>query len=142
MTELLIALASLLLGLALGLAVARYKRRIADAEPIALIMPEVRALSDEEKVARAVRAKFAMEEFLAPALRDLEAEYLTALTTLAANEPWETGKITKLAVAQRVITTAEQHIIRAVLEGELAGQELHRAKKIAALPEAKRRWAK
>jgi hypothetical protein len=112
-----------------------------EAAPIELTAPAPRDLSDEEKVARAVRARFAMDEFLAPALKALEAEYLTALTTLAANEPWETSKITKLAVAQRVIKSVEQQIIMAVLEGEIAGQELGRAKKIAALPEAKRRWA-
>ncbi len=109
-------------------------------DEIELTPPEQRALSDEEKVARAIRARHAMDEFLAPALKELEAEYLTALSTLAANEPWETGKITKLAVAQRVITAVGQQIIRAVLDGEVAGQELNRAKKIAALPEAKRRW--
>lgn len=109
--------------------------------PIELTVPDGRILSDEEKVARAIRARHAMDEFLAPALKAIEAEYLTALSTLAANEPWETGKITKLAVAQRVISTVGQQVIRAVLEGELSGQELDRAKKIAALPEAKRRWA-
>lgn len=112
-----------------------------EPEHIELEAPEPRTLSDEEKVARAVRAKLAMDEFLAPALKELEVEYLTALTALAANEPWETGKITKLAIAQRVISTVGQHIIRAVLEGEVSGQELERAKKVAALPEAKRRWA-
>lgn len=102
---------------------------------------EPQHLSDEAKVARAMRAKLAMDEFLAPALRAIEGEYLTALASLAASEPWETGKITKLAVAQRVIKAVEQHIIMSVLEGELAGKELERAKKIEALPEARRRWA-
>lgn len=124
-----------------GAAAALMLSRKPEPEPIELTAPDGRVLSDEEKVARAVRAKFAMEEFLAPALKDLEAEYLTALTTLAASEPWETGKITKLAVAQRVISAVGQHIIRAVLEGEMAGKELERAQKIAALPDAKRRWA-
>lgn len=109
--------------------------------PLELTAPEHRDLSDEEKVARAMRAKLAMDEFLAPALKSLEAEYLVALTTLAASEPWETGKITKLAVAQRVIASVGQQIITVVLDGGIASQELERAKKIAALPDAKRRWA-
>lgn len=108
---------------------------------VELTAPEHRDLSDEEKVARAMRAKLAMDEFLAPALKSLEAEYLVALTTLAASEPWETGKITKLAVAQRVIASVGQQIITVVLDGGIASQELERAKKIAALPDAKRRWA-
>lgn len=109
-------------------------------DPIELTAPEQRPLSDEEKKARGYRAKSAMDEFLAPAMKALEAEYLVALTTLAASEPWATDKLTKLAVAQRVIKTVEQHIIAAVMDGEVASQNLERAKKIAALPEAKRRW--
>lgn len=124
-----------------GAATTKLLARKPVAPVIELTTPEGRVLSDEEKVARAIRAKHAMDEFLAPALKAIEAEYLTALSSLAANEPWETGKITKLAVAQRVINTVGQQIIQAVLEGELSGQELNRAKKIAALPEAKRRWA-
>ena len=110
------------------------------AEPFELHAPEQRPLSDEEKKARGFRAKVAMDEFLAPALKSIEAEYLLALTTLAASEPWATDKLTKLAVAQRVIKAVEQHVIAAVMEGEIASQNLERAKKIAALPEAKRRW--
>lgn len=126
-------------GAATALLLSGRKRN--DAEPITLTAPEPQHLSDEAKVARAMRAKLAMDEFLAPALRAIEGEYLTALASLAASEPWETGKITKLAVAQRVIKAVEQHIIMSVLEGELAGKELERAKKIEALPEARRRWA-
>lgn len=140
MTEELAIILAILGAFASGAVTCMLLMRKPAPEPIELTAPDGRILSDEEKVARAVRAKFAMEEFLAPALKNLEAEYLTALTSLAANEPWETSKITKLAVAQRVISTVGQHIMRAVLEGEVSGQELERAKKIAELPEAKRRW--
>ena len=115
-------------------------RPVEMAEPLTLPGPDDRALSDEQKASRGFRAKAAMAEFFAPAFRSLEGEYLTALTTLASNEPWATDKLTKLAVAQRVIKTVEQQVMLAVLEGETAAQNLDRAKKIAALPEAKRRW--
>ena len=111
-----------------------------ESQPLTLPDPDDRALSDEQKAARGVRAKMAMAEFFAPAFRSIEGEYLTALTTLASNEPWATDKLTKLAVAQRVIKTVEQQVMVAVLEGETAAQSLERAKRIAALPEAKRRW--
>lgn len=111
-----------------------------EPETIELTAPEIRNLSDEEKVARGMRAKMALDEFLAPALNDIGTEYLTALTQMAANEPWETAKITKLAVAQRVIKMVEQHIISTVMDGVQADANLSRAKKIAAIPEAKRKF--
>ena len=111
-----------------------------EPDHIELTAPDERHLSDEEKVARAQRAKMAMDEFLAPALNAIGAEYLTALTTLAANEPWETGKISKLAIAQRVIKSVEQHIIMTVMDGVQADSNLARAKQIAAIPEAKRKF--
>ncbi len=132
-----------ILGAALLLAivaVAFWPKPRQEPEAIELTPPDARPLSDEEKVARAFRARQAMDEFLAPAIQSVGAEYLTALTQLAASEPWETGKITKLAMAQRVTRAVEQHIALAVLDGEQASQHLARAKAIAAMPEAKRRW--
>jgi hypothetical protein len=58
-------------------------------------------VSPEDLRARGFRAKAALDEFLGPAMAPIKAEYLAALTELAANEPWSTAKITKLAVAQR-----------------------------------------
>lgn len=111
-----------------------------EPEVITLTAPDGRPMSDEEKVARGMRAKLAMDEFLAPALNAVGAEYLTALTQMAASEPWETAKITKLAIAQRVIKSVEQHIIMAVMDGVQADSNLARAKQIAAIPEAKRKF--
>lgn len=54
-------------------------------------------------------------------------------------EPWETAKITKLAVAQRVIDAVEQQLRAAILDGELAAKDLSRAQKIERIPEAKRK---
>jgi len=94
----------------------------------------------EGRRARGYRAKAAMEEFFAPAMDVMRDEYMAALTKIAANEPWETAKMTKLAVAQRVIDTVYQHAMAAILDGEMAAQEKNRAEQIAALPEAKRKW--
>lgn len=97
-------------------------------------------LSPEDLRARGFRAKAALDEFLGPAMVPIRAEYLAELTALAANEPWSHAKITKLAVAQRVIDKVEQHIRVAVAQGEQAAHQLNRAREIAALPEARRRW--
>lgn len=137
MTEALIAFVAFCLG---AITIRIFWNADPSPAPIELTAPEPRTLSDEQKVARATRAKMAMDEFLAPALQSIGAEYLTALSQLAANEPWETAKITKLAVAQRVIKAVEQHIIMAVLDGQQAADNLDRARKIAALPEAKRKY--
>jgi hypothetical protein len=93
----------------------------------------------EDRRARGFRAKAALDEFFVPACEGLRGEYLSALTKLAANEPWETAKITKLAVAQRVIDAVEQQLRAAILDGELAAKDLSRAQKIERIPEAKRK---
>ena len=89
---------------------------------------------------RGFRAQSAWDDFIAPACTELRTEYLSALTKLAANEPWETAKITKLAVAQRVIDAVEAHIRSVVLNGKAAQSEIDRAQMIARIPEAKRKF--
>lgn len=89
---------------------------------------------------RGHRAANAFDEFVHPVLDSLRAEYLSALSDLAVNEPWEAGKMTKLAVAQRVINTVEQHMKSLILDGEDASRKISRAQEIERLPEAKRRW--
>lgn len=97
-------------------------------------------MNNEDRRARGFRAKAALDEFIGPAMDQMRDEYMHALTKLAANEPWETAKITKLAVAQRVIQAVEQQIRAAVLDGEMAAKDKSRADMIANLPEAKRKW--
>lgn len=97
-------------------------------------------MNEDAKRDRGHRAANAFDEFVAPALNDLRDEYLGALSSLAVNEPWATDKLTKLAVAQRVINAVEQHMRRAIVDGEEANRKITRAEEIAGLPEAKRRW--
>lgn len=94
----------------------------------------------EERRARGFQAKLAYDEFVAPAIDGLRADYMEALSRLAVNEPWASDKLVKLAVAQRVINTVEQHMKAIILDGEVAAKEKSRADEIANLPEAKRRW--
>jgi hypothetical protein len=65
---------------------------------------------------------------------------MAALTRIAANEPWESGKITKLAIAQRVIDAVEEHLKAAIAHGEIAARDKARVAHIESLPDRKRRW--
>lgn len=94
----------------------------------------------ETRRAKGYRAKAAMDEFLTPALSVIRAEYADAHMKLCVKEPWETNKLIKLAVAHRVIDMVEQQIRAAIIDGDVAATEKNRAERIAAIPEAKRRW--
>lgn len=95
-------------------------------------------MTPEQRIDRSYRASNAMEEFVSPAIDAARTEYLSALTRLAANEPWETGKLTKLAVAMKVIELVEQHIRAAIVDGEVVSRENARAQQIASIPEFRR----
>lgn len=97
-------------------------------------------MTDEERRARSHRANSLMDEFLSPIVEELHAEYLSAVTQLAANEPWAVEKITKLSVALRVVSKVEQQIRAIVQDGEHAAGRISRAQEIAKMPAARRRW--
>jgi hypothetical protein len=97
-------------------------------------------MTPEQAADRGFRAQSALDDFVGPACAELSQEYLSALTKLAVNEPWETAKITKLAVAQRVIAAVEQHLRTAIMAGRSAKAEIDRAKQIQAIPEARRKY--
>jgi hypothetical protein len=97
-------------------------------------------MSNEARRERAHRATLAYDEFINPMVDMLREEYLAALSELAVNEPWEAGKMTKLAVAQRVINKVDQHMKSIILDGEDVARKMSRAQEIMELPEAKRKW--
>lgn len=95
-------------------------------------------MTPEQSRERAFHAQRALEEFVSPAVESLREEYLQALKHLAANEPWATDKIVKLAVAQRVIDVVEQQMRAIIAGGEAAQHQINRAAQLAAIPETKR----
>lgn len=97
-------------------------------------------MSSHEAVSRGQRAVAATDEFLGPAMEAARADYLAALTTIAANEPWATDKITKLAIATRVIDLVEAHMRSLIGAGQQAAHSINHAEKIASVPSVKRRW--
>lgn len=96
-------------------------------------------MTRDEQIDRAHRAREARDGFLAPAMAEIRAEYIAALTMLAANEPWETGKITKLAVAIKVIDKVDEQLSAIIAGGTVAEHAQARAEQIARIPETKRK---
>lgn len=97
-------------------------------------------MTRDETLARGARARAAMEEFVTPAVEGIRAEYLARLTEIAANEPWNSDKIVKLAIASRVIDAVESHLANAIMAGRVEQQNAERARQIEDLPAHKRRW--
>lgn len=97
-------------------------------------------MTPEELGRRGAHAEAAWEEFIGPAVEQMRETYMAALTKLAANEPWETGKITRLAIAQNVISAVEEHLRAAMMHGEVAARDQARVSKIESLPDRKKRW--
>ena len=97
-------------------------------------------MTPEDLARRGIHAENAWNEFIGPAIEQMRETYMAALTRLAATEPWETGKITKLAIAQNVIDAVEGHLRAAMMHGEISARDKARIQQIENLPERKKRW--
>jgi len=95
-------------------------------------------MNAEQRAARGQRAELALEEFFAPAMREAREAYLAAMTRIAANEPWESSKISKLAIAQTVIDMIDQHMRTAIMDGADASRAVEHARRIEDIPERRR----
>lgn len=74
-------------------------------------------------------------------LRDMIDEIGRAyLLRMASVEPWETGKLSKLAMAHKITEQLDGFVQAVFLDGAVAEQAKRHAEKIEALPERKRRW--
>lgn len=96
-------------------------------------------LTDAQRIERARQAKLALETFLDPAFETVVAAYAARLEQLASTTPWEAGKITALANAQRIAKEVRSQIAALVLDGTDAKQNIDRAKRIEEMTPAKRR---
>lgn len=74
-------------------------------------------------------------------LRDiLSAMGVAYLERMSSVEPWEAGKLAKLAIANR-ITKEMDAAVRAIIDaGTVAAAMKAHTDRIEAIPEAKRRW--
>jgi hypothetical protein len=97
-------------------------------------------MTREQLAERGRQAEAAYAEFVGPAIDQARAEYMEALTRLAANEPWRSDKIVKLSIAMRVIDKVSEQMKLTMANGIDASKQMQRAQEIAELPAAKRRW--
>lgn len=92
-----------------------------------------------DPIARAQRwALFYNEE---AGLKDiLEALRLAYLDRMSAVEPWETDKLSKLAVASKVTRAVDDEIRSIIASGTVAATHRDHIRKIEAIPASKRKW--
>lgn len=80
----------------------------------------------------------ARDEFVGPALDEAREAYLHAMTRIAAEEPWQSAKISKLAIAQRVIDMIDEHLRIAISQGVESARAIDHARRVADIPERRR----
>ncbi|HET7154980.1 MAG TPA: hypothetical protein VFI87_06395 [Hyphomicrobiaceae bacterium] len=97
-------------------------------------------MTEEDRRARGFRAQAALDEFVAPVAEQMRAEFMAHLSKIALNEPWEAGKMTKLAVGLKVIDTVEQQMRAAIQDGTDAARKITKAREIERLPGAQKKW--
>lgn len=70
----------------------------------------------------------------------LEAIGQTYIARMSVVEPWETDKLSKLAMANKIVGELDGCIRKIVADGEIAHNAIEHTKEIEKLPYAKRRW--
>lgn len=99
-------------------------------------------MTEAERIARAHRAKSALDEFLGPMFDELDAEYTSRMVEVANSElsrDKRADKITALSNALKISRTLKAGMQEIILDGELAKQDRLRAEKIEGLTKPQRR---
>ena len=92
-----------------------------------------------EREDRGRRAEAALREFLAPAIEVAVGDYIARMTEIAAETPWETARIAKLAAGVKIARAVQAQIAALVADGEVAAAERKRARQIEAIGTERRR---
>lgn len=92
-----------------------------------------------ERIDRGQRAGAALKEFLDPAFDVVIADYMARLTQIAAETPWDTAKIVKLAAAAKIAEQVRVQIKGLVADGDMALDDKRRAHKIEGLSTERRK---
>lgn len=90
-----------------------------------------------DRIAAGNKAQAALDA-LSDAFQAVEASYTTRLTEIAAEKPWETEKIAKLATAFKISRTVRAQIEAIVADGKLALDGQRFAAQIERIPTHKR----
>ena len=70
----------------------------------------------------------------------LEAIGQTYIARMSQVEPWETDKLSKLAMANKIVGELDGCIRKIMTDGEVAHHTIEHTKELEKLPYAKRRW--
>ena len=95
-----------------------------------------------DRIARAHRAKAALDEFIAPILADARDTYARRIVEIASTEldsAKRTNKITALSTALRVIDQLESGIGAVMMDGDVAQKDKLRADSMEQMTPSKRR---
>ena len=90
-------------------------------------------MTPEERIATGEQAKVALSRFLAPAFDHVMTDYHRRMTEIAAETPWETGRIAKLAAAFKIAKTVREQIELLAKDGDMARQDIRHAAQIEGL---------
>lgn len=96
-------------------------------------------MTDDEIIARGRRwALFYNED---GGLKDiLEHIGQTYIQRMSSVEPWEADKLSKLAMANKIVGQVDTVIREIIAAGQVKGHAVEHVRKIESLPAAKRRW--
>lgn len=92
-----------------------------------------------DALARGKAAERALTEHLGPAFSVVQDLYAKRLQDVASSEPWAVDKIRSLALALKVVEAVRGQIEGVVAGGEMAEQQLARARKIEQMSPERRR---
>lgn len=74
-------------------------------------------------------------------LKDILAEIgRTYIERMSSVEPWETDKLSKLAMANKIVGQLDSVVREIIATGQVADHAKAHTKRIESLPAAKRRW--
>jgi hypothetical protein len=99
-------------------------------------------MTEAERIARAHRARAALEEFVGPLLDEIEQTYLKRLREVSTSEysyKARSDKQTALSCALTILASVRSGLNEAITDGELAKQSKLRAEKIEQMTAPQRR---
>ena len=80
---------------------------------------------------------YEQENGLKDMLASIRNEYLERMAHV---EPWETDKLSKLAIASRIVSLIDGHVQSIIGDGKTTAHNREHIRKIESLPTAKRKW--
>jgi hypothetical protein len=99
-------------------------------------------MTDSDRIARATRAQAAYDEFVHPILTECRTTYGDRIVEIASTElsrEKRTDKLTALSLALRILEQVESGIQSAIMDGEVAANNVLRVEKMDSMTAPQRR---